>query len=781
MHRILRLAKKRIVLLDGATGTNLLDKGLDPGESPSILNVRNPGAVEALQRSYAAAGADVILTNTFSANPMNMPSQQLPRVLREGVRIARKAAGRYTGVLGDIGPFGEMIQPYGTVDFEEAVSTFKMIARILSQCGIKAFFIETFTSMIEAKAAFIAAREFSSDIFICFSLQDNGRTVMGESPEALACTFDALGAQAVGVNCTLPEVAVEAVERMSRVTSLPLVIKPNAGAVHIHGTMIKHSLTDLELARFYARYIKAGANMIGGCCGTTPEFVKRLKKKNGRPRIRKVQHGCILASPSSIFIPGSKDFAIVGERMNPSGRKRVKECLLQGDYHIYADEARKQEMVGADILDVNAYIVDKQETETLSNAVKTVITASKLPVFIDTQSFEAAERVLRFYPGIGVLNSVPARTRELRTWLPMIKKYGFKVVISLIGRKIPRTVKERMEYVEHALVIARTIGFPCQDMIFDPLVFSAATDSDQVSMTLDTVRLLRQRGFKTVLGLSNVSFGLPARAYLNVAFMSAAVAHGVTFVIVNPLSKEVQIARASCQALFRGKVTDYIAGMRERDTASEEIPVPVKHHTDDDLSASVIAGNVPASVQCARSLLASRIPPQKIIDEHITGALKEIGDRYESGKAFIPDLLCAADAAQHALNVIKKHLPRGKKKGTLILATVKGDIHDIGKNVAAMIFESSGYRVIDLGKDVDAGRIIRAAKKYKPDVIGLSALLTTTMPEMGRVIRTLREQRVTTKVIVGGPNVSDAFAREIGAFGAAPTVMAGLRLLKRIM
>jgi len=781
MQRILRLVKRRIVLLNGATGTNLLDKGLAPGESPSILNVRDPGKVTVIQKAYVDAGSDIILTNTFSANPANIRDQMLSRVLRAGSRIAHKVAGRKAHVMGDIGPLGELIQPYGTFAFEEAVSVYRRIAQVLYRSGIKSFFIETFTSLIEAKAAFLAVREFSSDILVSFSLQDNGYTIMGESPEVLARTFDALGAKGIGINCTLPDVAVEAIDRMFRVTSLPLIVKPNAGAVQIHGTTIKHSLSDRELARYYSRYVKAGANIIGGCCGTTPDYIKFLKKKHSLPKARRHKRSFALVSPRSIFAPSAKGFAVIGERMNPSGRKRVKECLLKDDYRIFSDEAKKQELAGADILDVNAFIIDRDEAETLSKAVREVLKTSKLPLLIDTQNLQAAEQVLRFYPGIGVLNSVPARAKELHTWLPMIKKYGFKAVISLIGKKVPRTVNERLKNARLALKIGRIIGFSREDMIFDPLVFSAATDHDQVTITLETIRLLGKQELKTIIGVSNVSFGLPSRGRLNASLISAAIAHGATFLIVNPLSREVQSVLLSCRALYQGRVTEYIAQVREDDKVPRFEKKEYKKTGVDGLVSAIIQGDQHMSIEYTRRLIEKNTPSQDIIDSYIARALKQIGEQYETGQAFIPDLLRAANTAQQALELVKKHLPKQKNKGTIVLATVKGDIHDIGKNIAAMIFESAGYQVIDLGKDVDAENIVQAAKKYKADVVGLSALLTTTMPEMANVITRLKDKSVPAKVIVGGPNVSKQFARDIGAFGAASTVMEGLRLLKRIV
>lgn len=773
MNKLQKILKKRILLLDGATGTNLLDKGLAPGESPSILNLKNPQAVYEIHRAYIDAGSDVILTNTFTANPINISSSKLKKVITEGVKIAKRAAANKAIVIGDVGPLGELIKPYGEMGFNESYKIYYNIFKILYSSGIKTFLIETFTSIIEAKAAFLAAKNFSKEIFISLSLQENGRTIMGEIPESIAVVFEALGAKGVGINCTLPEVAIEAIEKMAKITNLPLIIKPNAGKIKINGNEVHHTLSDFEMAKYFKKFVKAGANMIGGCCGTSPVYIRSIAKKKKNPKPRKIVREFILASPSKILKVDDKSLIIVGERLNPSGRKKVKQRLKSRDFKIYAEEAKAQEQAGADVLDVNAFIIELDEKQTLENAVWEVLRNSQLPLFIDTQDFDAASKILSFYPGIGVYNSIPAQRKALLRWLPMVKRFGFKAIISLVGARIPRSVEERIKNVELALGIAKKIGFAKQDLIFDPLVFSVATEQEQINYTLETVARLHKRGLKTILGISNVSFGLPGRSLLNATLATAAAERGATFFILNPLDEIVMNSVNAAKVLFKGNISYLYKQSRVGFEKKTVVP-------KEDLIEAIIYGDSKSSVEISKKLLDFGTPAQELIDKYVSKALNKVGDYYENGKFFIPDLLKAAEASQGVLTLVKKYLPKSKKKGKIVLATVKGDIHDIGKNIAGMIFESAGYEVVDLGKDVSCKKIIQEIKKHKPDAIGLSALLTTTMSEMENVISELRKEKLNVKVIIGGPNVSMDYAKKIGAFGAARNVIEGLRILKTI-
>ncbi|MCX7995263.1 MAG: homocysteine S-methyltransferase family protein [candidate division WOR-3 bacterium] len=806
---ISNILRKKIIILDGATGTNLFDKGLTPGEPPSVLNLKNPDAVYELQKKYIDCGSDIILTNTFSANPVNFKDLKYKEIIKAGVKIARRAAGKRRFVLGDVGPLGIMIKPYGDSEFEEVYKIYYEIFKTFCRAGVKAFFIETFNSFIEAKAAFLAGREFSQDIFVSFTFQDNCRTLFGEIPESIVLTFEKLGAKAIGVNCTDPDVTLTVLKRMAQVSSLPLIAKPNAGKVRIEGNRVINSLSDQELSDYFDNFVRAGARMIGGCCGTTPKYIELIHKKKYTPvrtnaisksiQSKEQKKYFYIISPQKFIKIDNSSLVIVGERLNPSGRKKLKESLLKGDYRIYGEEAKLQEDSGADALDVNAFVPELDEDKTLLNCFYEVMKNSRLPLFIDTQNVSAAEKVMRFYPGLGVYNSVPARVKELKKVLPCAKKYGFGIVISLIGRRIPRTIQERIKNVELAIKIAQRFDYPVSDMIFDPLVFSVATETEQVKQTLKAVEIMNKMGLKTILGISNVSFGLPQRSLLNSALVVLAINSGANFLILNPLDSKVMEVYRSTRAIIKQEVQDYINWARyflkEKDTSfgeakiSKDADIKIRSKTsiaEIGLIKAIIEGNVSMAVEETKKLIDSGITSAKILDDYIFKAMQKVGENYEKGVFFIPDLLKSAEATRGVLELIRRrmekqshlHSSTGKKK--VVLATVKGDIHDIGKNIVAMVFESAGYRVIDLGKDVDALRILNAVKKHKPLAVGLSALLTTTMHEMGNVIKLLKSEGIDTPVIIGGPNVSPGFARKIGAYAAANNAFEALKILKNL-
>jgi len=794
MKVLKKLLNKKIVLLDGATGTNLFDKGLLPGQSPAILNLKNPEAVYELQKSYVDAGSDIILTNTFSANPLNFKKAQYKEIIRAGIKIAQRAAGKRGYVFGDVGPTGILIKPYGDGDFDEVYKIYLEIFKTFYKSNLKIFLIETFNSMIEAKAAFIAAKNYTEDILVSFSFQNNCRTLFGEIPESVAITFENLGAKAVGVNCTEPEIAIEVLKKMKQVTNLPLIAKPNAGRVTIKGNKIGHSISDSELAEYFDDFVQSGANLIGGCCGTTPRYIVYINqhKNVAAPvMLREKNKKCFFTSPQKFLEIDKDSIIIVGERLNPSGRKKIKERLLKNDYTIYGEESKLQENAGADALDINAFVPELDEKETLLNGLYEVLKNCKLPVFIDTQNFLAAKKAMEFYPGIGVYNSIPARLEELKKFLPLVKQYGFKAVVSLVGKKIPKSFKDRISYVNLVLKIARGLKFPESDLIFDPLVFSIATEPEQIDETLKTVEALHKRRLNTILGISNVSFGLPERSSLNASLANLAINSGVNFLIFNPLDQRVMASYNSARAIAKKRVNEYIRWAKQISSRDSDFS-PVKINETEvstpekGLIKAIVNGNCNTAVEYAKKMLDSGISPQKIIDQYIFNAMKVVGENYERGVFFIPDLLKSAEATRGVLETIKKRMKRSKretgkrsKEKKIVLATVKGDIHDIGKNIVAMVFESAGYEVIDLGKDVEAFKIVEAVRKYKPIAVGLSALLTTTMPEMENLIKLLRKKGFNTPVIIGGPNVSDGYAKKIGAFAAVQNAFDGLRVLKR--
>lgn len=778
MKLLKNLLNKKIVLLDGATGTNLFNKGLEPGEPPAVLNLKNPRAVYELQKSYISAGSDAILTNTFSANPINFEHESYRDIIFAGIKIARKAAGKEKFVIGDVGPLGMLIKPYGDTEFNEVYLIYNKIFKAFYKSGIKIFLIETFNSIIEAKAAFLAAKNYTDDILVSFSFQENGRTLFGEIPESIAITFDRLGAMAIGVNCTTPEVAIAVIRKMAQVSNLPLIAKPNAGKVKIDGHKITHTVSDQELAGYLKDFVKAGANIIGGCCGTTPAYIRSIAKLSIAPAKRVIKNGFYLASSKKILKVEKGSLVIVGERLNPSGRKKVRESIQSDDFKIYGQEAKLQEDAGASCLDVNAFVPGIDEEKALEKGIDEVIISSNLPVFIDTQNFKAAEKVIKIYPGIGVFNSIPARKKELLRWLPLVKKFGFKAVISLIGKRIPRNVDERLSNLKLVLMIAKKIKFPLDDLIFDPLVFSVATEAEQIEHTLKTVATINRMGYRTILGISNVSFGMPQRSILNSVLLTSAIKEGIDFAIVNPLDDFVMGIIKGAEALFHRKIMEYLNFAKSVSIIGKTTNTEKRHK--DNLINMIISGDIQNSLEQTKKLLAGKIVPQSIIDRYISPAMKRVGENYENGKFFIPDLLRAADAAKAVLDLLKKYFTSNTQKGKIVLATVKGDIHDIGKNIAGMVFESAGYEVIDLGKDVASEVIVKAVKKYKPIAVGLSALLTTTMPEMGNVIKLLEKNKINVPVIIGGPNVNDKYAKMIGAYGAVQNAFDGLKILESI-
>lgn len=802
-----RLLRKRIIILDGATGTNLLDRGLLPGEPPSILNLKNPQVVYQLQRRYIDSGSDIILTNTFSANPVNFKGEKYKEIIKAGVKIARRAAGDRSAIFGDVGPLGILLKPYGDAEFEEVYRVYLEIFKTFYKSGLRNFFIETFNSIVEAKVAFVAAKEFSENIFVSFTFQNDCRTLFGEIPESIAITFESLGARAIGANCTEPETVIEVLKKMRKVTNLPLVAKPNAGKVTIDANRVRNSISDRELAGYFYEFVNAGACFIGGCCGTSPEYINLINKSKSKVKPRcgnKKNKRFYLASPQKFIEIENNSTIIVGERLNPSGRKKLREALSSGDYKIYGSEAKAQESAGANALDINTFVPELDECKVFINCLYEVIKNSKIPVFIDTQNFNTAINAMMVYPGVGVYNSIPAREKELKKYLPVAKKYGFGVVVSLVGKKVPRSVKERVDNVNLALTIAKKLKFPLEKMIFDPLVFSIATEPEQIEETLRTIEILSKKNLKTILGISNVSFGLPERSLLNSILVTLAINSGVNFLIVNPLDFKVMDNYRASRALIKKEINEYIkwakelpeqkiahiTGKKEKSKETvyqdqEKIEI-LKGSSEQSFINAIIEGDVKNAVDVTQGLLNTGVSPEKIIDHYVFEAMKRVGENYEKGIFFIPDLMKSAEATKGVLQLIKKGMKKsitvsakkGKKK--IVLATVKGDIHDIGKNIVAMVFESAGYEVIDLGKDVDAKRIFDAAKKYKPIVIGLSALLTTTMTEMGNVIKLLRKKGIDTPVIIGGPNVSDGFAKQIGAYAAVNNAFEGLKVVKEI-
>ena len=563
---------QRVLTIHRTPGTDHPAINADVGSgSFCSLNITRPNDVLHWHRTDVAAGSDIILTNTLAANRRNFDSGKMAKIIREGVVLAKRAA-QNTIVFGQVGPLGDQISPDGKKDFEEVVQEYKRIFKCFVSAGLCRFLLTSFTSVIEAKAAFLAARKYADNILVCIALGENGLTVLGETPEGIALIFEALDADGVGVDSPSPNILTNAVAGMRRVSDIPLIVMLDSRQPGTKNRSIPRSISDAERVRYYHRFIEEGANIIGAC-NISRADVRAPARKSRRLCVRKRRDSFFLVSSGKAkeFKPGQT--AIVGERLNPSGRKRLRAEIKRGVYSIYGKEARQQEQTGADAIDINAFVDVLDEKDTLANAVRAVMIHTGLPLFIDTQDYEAAEIVLRFYPGIGVCNSIPATRKAMKRWLPMVHRYGFKAVISLAGKTLPRNTEERVKNAKLALKVAREIGFPINDLIFDPLVLPVATCQDQLRETLMTVHALQRMNLKTILGISNVSYGLPNRSLLNAALAAVAVSARTTFIIVNALDPSVMGAVAASNALWRGvELARYIERSRraEKSGRSED-------------------------------------------------------------------------------------------------------------------------------------------------------------------------------------------------------------------
>ena len=775
-----RVRSRRVVVLDGSMGALLMARGIEPGKSVCRWNIERPDVVGDIHRRYVASGAEIILTNTFESNPDHYEPAEFARLVPEAVAIAREAAGNSAYVAGDVGPLGVLIEPFGDFPFDEAYARFAIVARLFAKALPDLIFVESFTSMLEARAAFLALRLVGRPIVVTGSFQNDGRTVCGDTPEAWALSFEKLGALAVGANCTEPETALEMVRRMRQVTNLPLVAKPNAGIPRIVDEETVYSLSAQQLAKFYKEYVAAGATMIGGCCGSTPEYIATICRKKARVGFGKKYRRIYICSSRHVLNLGKDGpTLLVGERLNPSGRKALREALTKGDFEVYGTEACRQEEAGADALDVNAWSPTGNEKKALRQAVLEVYKKSSRPLFIDTQDFAAAEEVLRLYPGIAVLNSIPARSKDLRRWLPLVGRYGARAVISLVGTRLPKDLKDRFANLKVAERELKRAGLGKDDVIIDPLVYAISTDRSAGNTVIEAVKAIRRRGFRTILGVSNVSYGLPSRTFYNAALLTAAVHAGATFVIANPTDEVIRNTVWAARAIYQNWLTESLVFLKPKKEGEAGIKVPAAKRS---LAESIIRGESAAAVREARRLLRQGTPPLELVEKDLGNALKVVGEKYEQGEYFLPHLLAAGDAAKSVIDLVKQHLPgNARVRGKVLLATVKGDIHDIGKNIVKTVLVSGGYEVIDLGKDKSKEKIIQAVRKHRPDVLGLSALMTTTMPEMAKVAAEVKRLGLPVKIVIGGAPTDERFARKIGAVAYARDAIAALKVIGQLI
>lgn len=786
---ILDYANDHILYLDGGMGTLLQARGLQPGQLPERWNLSHPEVISEIHQAYYDAGSHVVNTNTFGASILKFPVDELEEIVKAAIANARKAAMDSTGtqekwVALDVGPTGKLLKPYGDLDFEDAVSVFAQTIRLGVKYGADLIFIETMNDSYETKAALLAAKENSKlPVFVSNAYGEDGKLMTGANPAAMVAMLEGMGADAIGVNCSLgPKALAGIVEEYLKYASVPVLLKPNAGLPKaVDGKTVFDVLPE-EFSADVTQLIRKGVRIAGGCCGTTPEYIAALvsQSKDCAPLpVCPKDFTCVSSYTHSVFF-GQRP-VIIGERINPTGKKRFKEALKAGDMDYILSEGIRQEEAGAHILDVNVGLPEINETEMLCGAVCQLQTILNLPLQIDTTDPIAMEAALRRYNGKAMINSVNGKQETMDAIFPLVKKYGGLVVaLTLDEAGIPATAQGRLEIAKRILKEAHHWGISRKDIIFDPLALTISADSRAAVETLEAVRLIRETlGCHTSLGVSNISFGLPQRDILNGSFFSLALGKGLSAAIINPHSAEMQKAYHSYCALMGldESCADYIAFAQNALVSA----VPAAEVSGSDLHHAIVKGLKDQAAAATKHMLTNR-EPLLIVQEEIIPALNTVGTGFENKTVFLPQLLMSAEAAKAAFEEIKQCMPsnNGSEKCAFILATVKGDIHDIGKNIVKLLLENYGFAVTDLGRDVPPETIVEKAVALHAPLVGLSALMTTTVPAMEETIRQLREKAPWCKVVVGGAVLNQEYADAIGADKYAKDAMETVRYAENI-
>lgn len=755
------------ILLDGAMGSVLQQRGLKLGGLPEELNFTQPELIMSIHRGYIEAGAQGIYTNTFGANRHKLQNSQytVDQVVKQAVSLARKAAEGTDVLVGlDVGSLGRMLRPTGDMPVDEAYDMFREIMTAGRDADFIA--IETMTDLMEIKTALLAAKENTDLPVICtMSFEQNMRTFTGCSAAAMALTLCGLGADVVGMNCSLgPDEALPIVEEILKWSSVPVLIRPNAGlpdpATNLYTT------TPEQYADVMEKIAGMGVKLLGGCCGTTPDYIREVGRRiKGKTCVMpKPEIPAAVCSASSVVTVDT--VRIIGERINPTGKKLFKEALKKHDLDYIMRQALEQTSAGAEILDVNVGLPDIDEKEMMLAAVNSIQSVTDAPLQIDTTELPVLEAALRIVSGKPIVNSVNGEDEKLDTVLPLVKKYGAAVVgLTLDERGIPKTAEERFAIAEKILNRALEYGIPRQDVYIDCLTLTVSAEQDGAAETLKAVRMVTERlGLKTVLGVSNISFGLPNRELINSTFLTTAMNCGLTLPIMNPNVASMTGAVRAFRLLsgYDRHGAEFI------ESYGAEVKKPVAAVAADmDITDAVAAGLKAECAAAAEKLLSSGTDPMEVINGKLIPALDTVGAKFEKGTIFLPQLIQSAGAAQAAFDVIKKAISdrggSGVSSGKVVLCTVKGDIHDIGKNIVKTLLENYGFDVIDLGKDVDYQDVVDAAIKYDVRLVGLSALMTTTLKSMENTIKLLRENNVNCKIVVGGAVLTPDYAEKIGA------------------
>lgn len=777
-----------IIRLDGAMGTELQKRGLASGEPPELWNLTHPEEVISVHRSYLEAGAEIITANTFGANPAKYHDDlPLAKIIPAAIRCAREAGAKRIAL--DVGPTGRLLKTAGDYEFDAAYEAFAQEIRLGVEAGADLIHLETFNDTFELKAALLAAKENSSlPILASVALDENGKLLTGADVETIAALFNALKPTAAGFNCGLgPDHLLPFVKRLAARTQLPIIVKANAGLPSIVNGQTVYPTDPETFARDISACIEAGATYVGGCCGTTPRHLRAVSDivqgMGDRQQANRPSPPPVVSSYSRTVELSMNDSLVIGERINPTGKKKLREAYQTGDTAYILREALAQVDAGASILDVNAGVPGLDEKSVLRKTIEAIQSVTDTPLQIDTASPAALEEALRHYNGVALVNSVNAKAESMAAVFPLVKKYGGIVVaLTLDEHGIPTTAKGRLALARKILARGAEYGLTKDDFVFDVLTLAVSAEPDSARVILESLRLIRSElGVRTALGVSNISFGLPARPLLNASFYTLALEAGLNAAIVNPLSTEMMNAYRAWRALSgRDQACSEWIGANQENSSPATAPT-----FEADLGSAILRGLQADAAAQAQAALAAGCEPLELINREIVPALEAVGRNFESGKAFLPQLLRSAEAAASAFEIVRAAFERSgekqTKRGPIILATVKGDIHDIGKNIVKALLENYNFEVIDLGKDVDPAEVVRAAIDSHAKLVGLSALMTTTLDAMQATIQALNAAVPSVQIMVGGAVLTETYAKEIGATYYAKDAMASVRIAESVL
>ena len=786
-----------IHIFDGAMGTMLQAGGLKAGACPELMNLDRPEVVKNIHRAYIDAGSTIIETNTFGASRLKLAHYGLEQRVREintaAVRIAKEAAGTSAKVAGSVGPTGRFIEPLGDLAFDDAYDSFYEQIAALIAAGADYIIIETCIDLMEMRAALLAAKAAGNIPVICqLSYSEDGRTVTGTSPAVAATVLEAMGADIIGVNCSLgPAQLVPVVEELAKYCRVPISVQPNAGMPYLENGVTKFPMNPTEFGAFASQLIQAGATFLGGCCGTTPEHIRALAnaaKGVEEPMREREYRQVVLASRSkTVTLDSTLPTKLIGERINPTGRKKLAAEIREGSFLTVKKDALNQTKAGAAMLDVNMGVGGIDQTAAMRHAVTEISRITDTPLAIDTSDPEALEAGLRAYPGRALINSVSAEEERLKTFLPLAKKYGAAIIVLPIASEgVPKTADERIAIAGEIINRAKDYGLNEGDFVLDALVMTVSADANACREVLATLRGYRERfGFPTTMGLSNISFGLPARPLINATFFAMCLAAGLDAPIMNPYDENMQNVLSSSAALL-GYDPNGLNFSREHAGIVSAVATP---RGNDDLPVltaiknAVIDGNKDEIAVLVAKAVAEGFDTAAITNEALTAAMNDIGEDFGAGRMFLPQVLLSAETMRAAFDELQRLLPAvgGDKLGTFVIATVKGDVHDLGKNITGALLANSGFDLVDLGKDVDKATIVKEAMAHDADIVGLCALMTTTMTEIDGTIAALHEAGLKAKVMVGGAALTQDYADQAGADAYAPDAVAAVKLAKAMV